>query len=76
MSSNEGITVDGIVMEVMPSRVFRVELPNGHRVLAHTSGKMRMDSIRIDTGDRVTMKMSPFDLSKGCITVRQDKLNA
>lgn len=76
MSSNEGITVDGIVMEVMSSRVFRVELPNGHRVLAHTSGKMRMDSIRIDTGDRVTMKMSPFDLSKGCITVRQDKLNA
>ncbi len=76
MSSSEGFTVDGIVMEVMPSGVFRVELPNGHRMLAHTSAKMRMNSIQINAGDRVTVKMSPFDLSKGCITVRQEKLNA
>lgn len=76
MSSDEGITVDGIVMEVMPGGVFRVELSNGHRMLAHTSGKMRLDFVRIDLGDRVTVKMSPYDLSKGCITVRQERLNA
>ena len=76
MSSDEGITVDGIVVEVMPSGVFRVELPNGHRMLAHTSGKMRLNFIRIDAGDKVTVKMSPYDLSKGCITVRQERLNA
>ncbi len=72
MSSKEGITVDGIVVELMPSGVFRVELSNGHRMLAHTSVKVRLSLIRIELGDRVTVKMSPFDLSKGCIMVRQN----
>jgi translation initiation factor IF-1 len=58
-------------MEALPRMVFRVELPNGHRILAHLSGKMRLNFIRIDPGDRVKIEMSPFDLSKGCIVSKE-----
>ena len=57
-------------MEVLPNTMFRVELPNKHRVLAHISGKMRLNFIRLLPGDKVTVEMSPYDLSKGRITFR------
>ena len=59
------------MVEVLPNTMFRVALPNGHRILAHISGKMRLNFIRILPGDRVVVEMSPYDLSKGCITYRQ-----
>lgn len=68
----EAITVEGKVVETLPNATFRVELPNGHRVLAHVSGKMRMNFIRILPGDTVTMELSPYDLSRGRI-VRREK---
>jgi len=58
-------------MEVLPNTMFRVALPNGHQILAHISGKMRLNFIRILPGDQVVVEMSPYDLSKGCITYRQ-----
>ena len=57
--------------EALPNQVFRVVLPNGHRTLAHISGKMRMELVRVLPGDRVVVEMSPYDLSTGCITYRQ-----
>lgn len=68
----EPITVDGKVLETLPNATFRVELSNGHRVLAHVSGKMRMNFIRILPGDTVTMELSPYDLSRGRI-IRREK---
>jgi len=68
----EPITVDGKVLETLPNAMFRVELPNGHKVLAHVSGKMRMNFIRILPGDTVTLELSPYDLSRGRI-VRREK---
>jgi len=68
----EAITVEGKVIETLPNATFRVELPNGHRVLAHVSGKMRMNFIRILPGDTVTLELSPYDLSRGRI-VRREK---
>ena len=68
----EAITVEGKVVETLPNAMFRVELPNGHRVLAHVSGKMRMNFIRILPGDSVTLELSPYDLSRGRI-VRREK---
>lgn len=68
----EPITLDGKVIETLPNAMFRVELPNGHRVLAHVSGKMRMNFIRILPGDTVTLELSPYDLSRGRI-VRREK---
>lgn len=59
-------------METLPNALFRVELPNGHRLLAHTSGRMRMNFIRLAVGDRVTVKVSPYDLSKGCIALNEE----
>lgn len=59
------------MVDVLPNTMFRVALPNGHRVLAHISGKMRLNFIRILPGDKVVVEMSPYDLSKGCITYRQ-----
>jgi translation initiation factor IF-1 len=70
-SKEEAIRVDGIVVELLPNTMFRVELPNGHRVLAHISGKMRMNFIKILPGDKVTLEMSPYDLSKGRIVYRE-----
>ena len=70
MAKEEAIEVEGTVAEVLPNARFRVELENGHRVLAHISGKMRMHYIRILTGDKVKMELSPYDLTKGRITYR------
>jgi translation initiation factor IF-1 len=58
-------------MEALPGAIFRVELPNGHRILAHLSGRLRLNFIRIDPGDKVRLEMSPFDLSKGCIVSKE-----
>ena len=66
----DSIQVEGTVIEPLPNTMFRVELDNGHKVLAHISGKMRMHYIRIVPGDRVTVEISPYDLSKGRITYR------
>lgn len=65
------VRVDGVVKELLPNTMFRVELPNGHVVLAHISGKMRLNFIRILPGDMVTLEMSPYDLSKGRIVFRK-----
>ncbi len=70
MPKEEAIEVEGIVIEPLPNAMFRVELPNGHRVLAHISGKMRMHYIKILPGDRVTVELSPYDLKRGRITYR------
>ena len=70
MSKQEGIQVEGTVVEPLPNAMFRVELENGHRVLAHVSGKMRMNFIRILPGDKVKVELSPYDLTRGRITYR------
>ncbi|HPF35203.1 translation initiation factor IF-1 [bacterium] len=70
MAKEEGITVEGTVTEALPNAMFRVELENGHMVLAHVSGKMRMHFIRILPGDKVTVELSPYDLTRGRITYR------
>ena len=70
MSKEDVIEVEGIVKEVLPNATFKVELQNGHVILAHISGKLRMNFIRILTGDKVTVEMSPYDLSQGRITWR------
>lgn len=70
MAKEEAIEVEGIVIEPLPNAMFRVELPNGHRVLAHISGKMRMHYIKILPGDKVTVELSPYDLTRGRITYR------
>ena len=70
MAKEEAIEVEGIVLEALPNAMFRVELDNGHKVLAHVSGKMRMNFIRILPGDRVKMELSPYDLTRGRITFR------
>jgi translation initiation factor IF-1 len=64
------IEMDGVVKEILPNATFRVELENGHEVLAHTAGKMRKFRIRVLAGDRVTIEMTPYDLTKGRITFR------
>ena len=66
----EAVSLEGVISEVLPSAMFRVELPNGHKVLATTAGKMRKFRIRIIEGDRVTVEVSPYDLSRGRITFR------
>ena len=70
MSKEEAIEVEGTVVEPLPNAMFRVELDNGHQVLAHISGKMRMHYIRILPGDKVTVELSPYDLTRGRITYR------
>jgi translation initiation factor IF-1 len=70
MSKEEAIEVEGKVIEPLPNAMFRVELENGHRVLAHISGKMRMHYIRILPGDKVKVELSPYDLNRGRITFR------
>ena len=65
------IKVEGTVKELLPNTMFRVELENGHEILAHISGKMRLNFIRILPGDAVTVEMSPYDLTKGRITYRK-----
>ena len=73
MPKEEAIRVEAVVKEALPNAMFAVELENGHRVLAHVSGKMRMHFIRILPGDRVTIEMSPYDLSKGRIVYREER---
>ena len=70
MAKEPPIKVDGTILETLPNANFRVELENGHKVLAHVSGKMRMNYIRILPGDKVTVELSPYDLSRGRITYR------
>jgi translation initiation factor IF-1 len=70
MAKEESIQVEGKIVEPLPNAMFRVELENGHKVLAHVSGKMRMHFIRILPGDKVTIELSPYDLTRGRITYR------
>ena len=70
MPKKEVIEVEGTVVEPLPNAMFRVELPNGHKVLAHISGKIRKHYIRILIGDRVLLELSPYDLNRGRITYR------
>lgn len=71
MSKEELIEVQGVVTEALPNTQFRVELENGHEILAHISGKLRMNYIRILPGDKVTVELSPYDLTRGRITWRK-----
>jgi translation initiation factor IF-1 len=70
LSKSDVIEIEGKVVEALPNAMFSVELPNGHIVMAHISGKMRMNFIRIYPGDRVTIELSPYDLTRGRITWR------
>ena len=70
MAKEESIEVEGKVLEPLPNAMFRVELDNGHKILAHISGKMRMHFIRILSGDKVKVLLSPYDMSRGRITYR------
>ncbi len=70
MAKEEAIEVEGTIVEALPNANFRVELENGHEVLAHVSGKIRMHYIRILPGDKVTVELSPYDLTRGRITYR------
>ncbi|MCZ6474511.1 MAG: translation initiation factor IF-1 [SAR324 cluster bacterium] len=70
MPKEDRIELQGVVAESLPNAMFRVDLENGHKILAHISGKMRMNYIRILPGDKVTVEMSPYDLSRGRITYR------
>ena len=70
MSKSDVNEVEGVVTESYPNAMFEVELPNGHKILAHVSGKMRMNYIRIYPGDKVTIELSPYDLTRGRITWR------
>ncbi len=73
MAKEEPITVEAIVTEALPNARFRAKLDNGHKILAHVSGKMRMHYIRILPGDKITVEMSPYDLTKGRIIYRGDR---
>ncbi len=70
MSKDDVIEIEGTVVEALPNAMFQVELPNGHKILAHISGKLRMNYIKILPGDRVTVEMSTYDLTRGRITWR------
>ncbi|MCL1882000.1 MAG: translation initiation factor IF-1 [Oscillospiraceae bacterium] len=70
MAKDDVIEVEGVISEALPNATFRVELSNGHKILAHVSGRLRMNYIRILPGDKVTVEMSPYDLTKGRITWR------
>lgn len=70
MAKDDVIEVEGTVIEPLPNAMFKVELENGHKILAHVSGKIRMHYIKILPGDRVTVELSPYDLSRGRITYR------
>ncbi|MDO5037268.1 MAG: translation initiation factor IF-1 [Tissierellia bacterium] len=71
MAKEELIEVEGVVIDALPNTQFKVELENGHEILAHISGKLRMNYIRILPGDRVTVELSPYDLTRGRITWRK-----
>jgi translation initiation factor IF-1 len=71
LAKEEAIEVEGTVIEPLPNAMFRVEIDNGHKILAHISGKMRMNFIKILPGDKVTVEISPYDLTRGRITYRK-----
>ena len=71
MAKEEPIQIEGTISQVLPGTMFKVKLPNGHEVLAHISGKMRKNWIRISVGDKVSVQMSPYDLSKARIVFRE-----
>lgn len=73
MSKEDMIEAEGTIIEPLPNATFRVELTNGHKILAHVSGKMRMNFIRLLPGDKVSVQLSPYDLSKGRIIYRHDR---
>ena len=73
MPKEENIEMEGVVIETLPNTMFRVKLDNGHIVIAHISGRMRKNYIRILTGDKVTVQLTPYDLTKGRITYRRDR---
>mgnify|MGYP001381643606 FL=1 len=70
MAKQDTLTFDGIVKDLLPNAMFRVELSNGHMITAHTAGKLRKNRIRVLQGDKVTVEMTPYDLTKGRITFR------
>lgn len=70
MAKSDAIEVEGTVIEALPNAMFQVQLQNGHKIMAHISGKMRMNFIRIYPGDKVTIELSPYDLTRGRITWR------
>ena len=70
MAKDDVIEVEGVILEALPNAMFKVELSNGHKILAHVSGRLRMNFIRILPGDKVTIEMSPYDLTRGRITWR------
>ena len=70
MAKDDAIELEGTVLEALPNAMFQVELPNGHQILAHISGKLRMNFIRILPSDKVTVELSPYDLTRGRITWR------
>ena len=70
MSKEDMLELEGVVLEALPNAMFQVELPNGHKILAHISGKLRMNFIKILPGDKVTVEMSPYDLTRGRIIWR------
>ncbi|HCY9378605.1 TPA: translation initiation factor IF-1 [Staphylococcus aureus] len=70
MAKQDVIELEGTVLDILPNAMFKVELENGHEILAHVSGKIRMNYIRILPGDKVTVEMSPYDLTRGRITYR------
>ena len=74
MAREDAIRLEGSVVEVLPNTMYRVELSNGHRVLAHVSGKMRLSFARLLPGDKVILEMSPYDLSKGCVMLAQKQI--
>ena len=71
MAKQDVIEMEGVIVDTLPNAQFKVELPNGHEILAHVSGKIRMHYIRILPGDRVTVEISPYDLTRGRITFRR-----
>ena len=73
MAKSDMIEVEGVVVESLPNTTFQVDIGNGHTILAHISGKLRMNFIRILPGDKVTVEMSPYDLTRGRITWRRDR---
>ncbi len=73
MAKGDAIEVDGIVLETLPNAMFKVKLENGHEVLAHISGKMRMHYIKILPGDKVKLELSPYDLTRGRVVYRYNK---
>ena len=73
MAKQDMIEIDGIVVDTLPNAAFKVKLENGHEILAHVSGKIRMHHIRILPGDRVTVEISPYDLTRGRITFRRSR---